>query len=148
MLQTDRPVRISGRINLHEEEGVKVLADTLEDLERLAKDLPAASGAPSRVSEAEAFVREGADRGDGLSAAAFIRISPQHEDSQVLQSLKQVLLRHRGEVPVYLFYERTKKVLALPVSKYGIRPTEECRARIEEILGKRTFRLRTPPRGR
>ncbi|MFS8513816.1 MAG: DNA polymerase III subunit alpha [Planifilum fulgidum] len=148
LLQTDRPVRISGRINLHEEEGVKVLADTLEDLERLAKDLPAASGAPSRVSEAEAFVREGADRGDGLSAAAFIRISPQHEDSQVLQSLKQVLLRHRGEVPVYLFYERTKKVLALPVSKYGIRPTEECRARIEEILGKRTFRLRTPPRRR
>src|SRR5690606_1828477 len=34
LLQTDRPVRISGRINLHEE-GVKILADTLEDLERL-----------------------------------------------------------------------------------------------------------------
>ncbi len=62
----------------------------------------------------------------------------------MLQSLKQVLLRHRGDVPVYLFYERTKKVLALPVSKYGIRPSEECRARIEEILGKRTFAARSP----
>src|SRR5690606_31187712 len=145
LLQTDRPVRISGRINLHEE-GVKILADTLEDLERLAKDLSAVSEASPRASQAAAPARKGVPGGEDRSAAAFIRIPPQHEDGQVLQSLKQVLLRHRGNVPVYLFYERTKKVLALPVSKYGIRPSEECRARIEEILGKRTFRLKEPPR--
>lgn len=144
LLQTDRPVRISGRINLHEE-GVKILADTLEDLERLAKDPPAVPEASARTSQASP-ARKGVPGGEESPAAAFIRISPQHEDGQVLQSLKQVLLRHRGNVPVYLFYERTKKVLALPVSKYGIRPSEECRARIEEILGKRTFRLKEPPR--
>lgn len=144
LLQTDRPVRISGRINLHEE-GVKILADTLEDLERLAKDPPAVPEASARTSQASP-ARKGVPGGEESPAAAFIRISPQHEDGQVLQSLKQVLLRHRGDVPVYLFYERTKRVLALPVSKYGIRPSEECRARIEEILGKRTFRLKEPPR--
>lgn len=144
LLQTDRPVRISGRINLHEE-GVKILADTLEDLERLAKDPPAVPEASARTSQASP-ARKGVPGGEESPAAAFIRISPRHEDGQVLQSLKQVLLRHRGDVPVYLFYERTKRVLALPVSKYGIRPSEECRARIEEILGKRTFRLKEPPR--
>ncbi len=51
LLQTDRPVRISGRINLHEE-GVKILADTLEDLERLAKDPPAVPEASARTSQA------------------------------------------------------------------------------------------------
>jgi DNA polymerase-3 subunit alpha len=96
---------------------------------------------PGGGTEAERVVEK------TLPTAAYIRIPPQHEDGEVLQSLKQVLLRHRGNVPVYLYYERTKKVLALPVSKYGIRPSEECRARIEEILGKRTFRLKEPPPG-
>lgn len=156
LLQTDRPVRISGRINLHEE-GVKILADALEDLERLAADRPAASeGAsrafpalsPDRPGAAVASARKAAGSGDeGHPAAAFVRISPRHESGEVLQSLKRELLRHRGNVPVYLYYERTKKVLALPVAKYGIRPTEECRARIEEILGKHSFRLRESPMG-
>lgn len=168
LLQTDRPVRITGKIS-HHEEGVKILADTLEDLERSASSRSgeesqrpsvSVSEAPSRISSsgpspvrskeavtAAAGRKDAKHAADKFPVAAYIRIPPQQEDGEVLRSLKQVLLRQRGDVPVYLYYERTKKLLALPVDKYGIRPSEECRASIEKILGKGTFLVKKPPTG-
>lgn len=115
-LQEERPVLISGRVT-HDEQGTKVLADQIEEL------------------------TEGEKKKKELQKAAYIRISKHHEDKQVLQKLKQLLLDHPGKVPVRLYYEGSQKVLALPVEKYGIHPSEQLQKKIEEVVGKQGFRF-------
>jgi DNA polymerase-3 subunit alpha len=119
-VRLDLPVLVTGRVN-HHENGVKILADRVEELEALAQRPYAAKQTDDR--------------------RAYVRIPADREEKKSLEALKRVLLAHRGEVPVYLYYERTRKVLALPTDKFGIEPTGECRAQIEAILGKHAFQI-------
>ncbi|MBA4495273.1 DNA polymerase III subunit alpha [Paenactinomyces guangxiensis] len=125
LLQTDCMLWIKGTVNTHEE-GPKLIANFIRDLSALPKR-------PEVKIEKQP---------SPLRSAAYIRIAPGHEQPETLVALKKVLLSHRGSTPVHLFYERSKKVLALPVEKYGISPSAECIRQIEAILGYRTFRLK------
>ncbi|MDR6226644.1 DNA polymerase III subunit alpha [Desmospora profundinema] len=127
LLQVDRPLKVSGRVNQHEE-GVKILADTVEDLERLQ--------------------REGKETGSETTSrrvrtwAVYIKVVPDRESAGTLDRLKHVLQDHRGTAPVRLFYESNRRLLELPVEKYGVRPSEELKRRVEEIMGNASFRIK------
>jgi DNA polymerase-3 subunit alpha len=71
----------------------------------------------------------------------YIRISEHHEEK--LDLLKEILLSHPGDVPIYLFYERNKKLMALPVGKYGIVQSEECFGQIRRVFGENAVYMKT-----
>jgi DNA polymerase-3 subunit alpha len=122
-LKPDIPIWIRGTVQ-HGEETVRLIVDELEHLdERLAK---AKEGRVQTTSRKQAFVR----------------IAPMHENPESLYKLKEILQSYKGPIPVCLYYERTKKVLALPPEKYGIRLDSECVKRIETLFGKDSFRLK------
>lgn len=127
LLQLDRPVKVSGRVNQHEE-SVKVLADTVEDLERLQRE--------EKQGEMEKAFRRPRDW------TVYIKVTPDRESAIILDQLKQVLQDHRGTVPVRLFYERNRRLLELSLEKYGVRPSEELKRRVEEIMGNTSFRIK------
>ncbi|SDW97135.1 DNA polymerase-3 subunit alpha [Marininema mesophilum] len=130
LLQLDRPIWVSGRVN-HHEKGVKLIPGTIEDLERVATHAPQKRTIKSRTPRVE----------------AYIRISREKEGTAAMAALHKVLASYEGTVAVRLYYESTGKVLALPVAKYGIRPSAACKAHVEEILGMQSFRLKevSPP---
>jgi DNA polymerase-3 subunit alpha len=117
LLQLDQAVKLSGRVN-HHEDGVKVLVDTVEDLERLHRERQE-------------------------SKVVYIKVHPQRESAATLDRLKQTLERHRGDVPVRLYYESDRRLLELPVEKYGVRLSEELKRQVEEIMGNASFKLKT-----
>lgn len=125
LLKEDQPVWIKGSVNQYEE-GAKLIADAIQDLTQLSLT------SWSMKKEQPSLRKQ----------IAYIRIAAQHENNATLNVLKELLLSHRGNIPVCLYYDRTKKILALPVRKYGISPSQELVARIEEILGNDSFRLK------
>ncbi|GGE17316.1 DNA-directed DNA polymerase [Marinithermofilum abyssi] len=146
LLQTDRPVKVSGKVN-HHEEGVKILADTLEDLERLARsgeqrDDGSAHREPKVPSASDQTDSSPPNPIPARGEVLYLRIAPKREDAATLERLKQWLTSHSGNMPVVLVYQRSRKVLALPVAKYGVHPSQECLAGIEEILGKHSYHLK------
>ncbi|WP_091569833.1 DNA polymerase III subunit alpha [Melghirimyces thermohalophilus] len=133
LLQVDRPVIVSGRLNQHEN-GVKLLADTVEDLQRLARTA-------ERVRESPAD--GGLDPEKRL--IAYIRIPRDKEGPRLLNRLKQVLTSLHGKVPVRLFYEGSHQIRELPVDKYGIHPSPELKRRVEEMMGNNSFHVKEEP---
>ncbi|RAL26845.1 DNA polymerase III subunit alpha [Thermoflavimicrobium daqui] len=112
LLREDQPIQITGLIKM-DEKGIKLIAEACNDL--------AQTQAKQTQTETKRKV--------------YIRIFPQSEQKQKLHQLKQIIFAYRGETPVYLYYERDKKVLELPVQKYGISLSKECIFQIEELLG-------------
>lgn len=131
LLQTERAVFVTGRVNRHEQ-GNKILADQVEDLQPLSEPKP------ERIREVKD--KELAD------TAVYIRIPLEKEGTEVLGRLKGLLLSNGGGVPIRLFYERTGKVLELPVDKYGIQPSDALKRKVEDILGTHSFRVGTSSR--
>lgn len=112
---------------LHEEEeGFKVIADSLKDLKNFH-----ASAKKERTVVSHGDVPQ-----------VFIRVGVQYEDARLLEKLKQLLLSYRGDAPVFLYYEGKKMVRSLSVEKYGINPSDECISRIERLMGKNSVRLK------
>jgi DNA polymerase-3 subunit alpha len=122
LLKEDRPILIKGTVDV-QDEGLKLIADQLQDLSVLPKE-------PKRQA------------GELTAIEAYIRISPQNETPDTLSRLKEILLHHRGSVPVYLYYERTKRVLALPPAQYGLSPTRACIGQVERLLGSGSVRIK------
>ncbi|MCP1306176.1 DNA polymerase III subunit alpha [Paenibacillus tyrfis] len=71
----------------------------------------------------------------------YMRISPQREQPAVLESLKRLIAGHGGPLPVVLYYERTQKTLGLS-DQYKVKPSPELFARIEELLGKESVKVK------
>ncbi|WP_108022089.1 DNA polymerase III subunit alpha [Melghirimyces profundicolus] len=130
LLQTDRAIRVSGRVNRHEN-GAKLLADTVEDLKRLSVEF-SGKQQTDRIKEVD----------PSQPQVVYIRIPPDREGPERLGRLKRVLLSGRGETPVRLYYDRTRRVMELPVDKYGIRVTEELKRQVEEIMGAHSFHVK------
>ncbi|MFC7442839.1 DNA polymerase III subunit alpha [Laceyella putida] len=120
-LQAEKPVLIQATVQV-QDEGIKLIAQAVSDLSG-AKVLSRRQ--PSARSQQKVYIRIPADR----------------ETQDALKRLQDVLLLHRGETPVYLYYERTKRVLALSEERYRITPTTECLKRVESIMGANTFRV-------
>ncbi|SFI82730.1 DNA polymerase III subunit alpha [Thermoflavimicrobium dichotomicum] len=117
-LSEDQPLLVTGVVQLHEN-GVKIIAETCQDLKTITKEAPVAN-----------------------KWQVYIRISKQHEQTHTLEELKQILLSHRGQAPVFLYYESKKRLLELPMQKYGISPSQECIRQIEELLGYQAVHLK------
>lgn len=113
LLQTDQPVRMSGRVNRHEN-GIKLLADTVEDLKRFM--------------EAERQM-------------IYIRIPSDKQEKPMLNQLKRVLASQKGKIPVRLFYEGTRQVVELPVEKYGVSLSGELKQKVQAIMGTHSFHV-------
>lgn len=120
ILQPEQPVLIQATVQV-QEEGIKLIAQTVSDLSKERAKPKARSAHTARK--------------------VYIRIPPDRETHDELASLQQVLSLHRGELPVYLYYERTQRVLALSIERYGIAPTTACQKQVESIMGADSFRI-------
>lgn len=130
-LRVERAVLLTGRIS-QDEKGTKLLADRVEDLTLFLNKGIENEGNKEKGNEKKA---------QPDLPAVYIRISKRHEEKAVLQALKRVLLDHPGKAPVRLYYEGSQQVLALPVDKYGIEPSQACRMEIEAVVGKEAVRF-------
>ncbi|MGA8942753.1 MAG: DNA polymerase III subunit alpha [Thermoactinomyces sp.] len=111
-------VYIKGTIQEDDEDQAKLIVDWLRDL----RDLKVL----------ETYSR----------AVLYLRITEKMERSEQLNRLKAVILDNPGTTPVYLYYERIKKLRALPVDRYGISPTESCISRLKQIVGEDGLRIK------
>jgi DNA polymerase-3 subunit alpha len=64
----------------------------------------------------------------------YIRISPDHEQKKRLESLQRLLRANHGQCGVYLYYERTGRVLQLD-GKYSVSNDPLLAEKIETLLG-------------
>lgn len=64
----------------------------------------------------------------------FIRIPSKKNDSESLQKLNDLLKKHRGTIPVILYYEETKKKLVLNESEW-IDGSPILRLALEKVMG-------------
>ncbi|MFD0962266.1 DNA polymerase III subunit alpha [Paenibacillus chungangensis] len=78
---------------------------------------------------------------EGKSYRAYIKISADNEQREILSKLKRILERHAGSVETVLFYEREGKMLALN-RRSGVTPSPELAGFVEALLGKGTFVLK------
>jgi DNA polymerase III subunit alpha len=112
LLQMDQPIWLKGKVQFQKKD-VQLLADEAKEL----------SLSPQ------------------IGTVAYLRISHHHERPAILHQVKQVLFAHRGATPVYLYYEQRKKILALPVQKYGVSTSPEWFHQIEAVLGEHSISL-------
>ncbi len=66
--------------------------------------------------------------------ALYVKICPDHMATGKLSKLKNILQKHRGEVPVFLYYEKERKTVKLS-EEYGVDATAECVTELKELLG-------------
>ena len=64
----------------------------------------------------------------------FIRIPSEKDDGESLQELNQLLKKHRGTIPVILYYEKTKKKLALNETEW-VDGTQNLKNALEKVMG-------------
>ena len=114
-------ILIKGIVQKDHEDRVKVIVDALMDL----KEVKA--------------------RRSGITPVVYLRITKEIEQANILNRLKSVILKNRGQVPVYLYYERVRKVRALPVEQYGISLTGACMEQLKRIVGKEGLRVKREP---
>ncbi|UUZ97793.1 hypothetical protein LJK87_00410 [Paenibacillus sp. P25] len=103
----------------------------------------AGSAAPSGTIQAAPEQPARPEQAAGTPAAhrVYMRISPQHEQPEVLERLKRLIARHRGPSPVVLFYEKSHKSLGLS-EKFNISPSPELIREVESLLGKDSVKVK------
>jgi DNA polymerase III subunit alpha len=71
----------------------------------------------------------------------FIRIKPENEESGALLTIQKELLQHKGNTPVFLYYESKKEVKKLQ-EKYFASVSEVLMGRLIAIVGEGGVKLR------
>jgi DNA polymerase-3 subunit alpha len=122
-VQDGAMVLVKGSVQTDPDDRVQVVVDALMDL--------------------KAVKARRSDTPRGL----YLRITPELEQAERLNRLKAVILQNRGRIPVYLYYERLKKVRALPVEQYGIALTEACVNQLKQIVGEEGLRVKRETEG-
>lgn len=104
---------------------------------------PAADAAASPAAAPTAAAAGAATKPrDAAGQRVFVKITPEAEHSpDLLTRLKILLQEHPGAVQTVLFYEASQKLLALS-DGYRIDPSKELFARMEELLGRETVRMK------
>lgn len=80
--EEDQLVIISGRLNVHEEDEAKLICDKIAPLESIEDE----------------------------DQKLYVKIEPEEQDKRVML-LKQTLKRYRGNSPVYIYFEKLKRVV-------------------------------------
>lgn len=68
-----------------------------------------------------------------------LRISDACERPEILQSLRDQLLRAPSTIAVQLYYEREQRAVALPAEKYGLPFDQEAFQKVEALLGQKSI---------
>lgn len=69
-----------------------------------------------------------------LAAALYIKIDPEQIAAGTLFALKELLQKHHGNNPVFLYYEQEQKMVKLS-EEYNVELTDECIAALKALLG-------------
>ncbi len=137
-------LKVAGKVSTKDAE-LKILADSLESLtEDAAPRQPAAPAAPApvEIEEIESVVANApkaapADPGRGEPAEEMsydsltVKLGP-NTTLAVLESIKEVLLRHRGESEVYLVLQQADAEKTLKLA-HGIRYSKALIEELEEV---------------
>jgi DNA polymerase-3 subunit alpha len=66
--------------------------------------------------------------------ALYVKICPDHIVAGKLPLLKDMLQKHRGHIPVFLYYEKERKTVKLS-EEYEVNASNECLTELRELLG-------------
>jgi DNA polymerase-3 subunit alpha len=72
----------------------------------------------------------------------FLKISPEYENPETLQKLKQLFSEYHGDTEVVMYYEDNQKTIKLP-KDFHVTPINECIKRIQEVIGERNVVLKS-----
>jgi len=119
LLQQDGIVTVSGRITMREDEDAKIIADTFQ--------LPVA------LSEKRA--------GESASSKAkklFLRVASK-EESDKLDRAKEIMLKHKGDVPVFIYFAQTKETFRMS-EPYVVSFSDALTEKLQQIFGKESVK--------
>ena len=98
---------------------------------RGAPPTPPASDAPAAPSEQEA--PSGGSAGS-VERRLYVRLGKAHKVTHVADAFRELLLRHSGDVPVFVYDEERRSWLKLP-PRYHVRPTLTFLREARRLLG-------------
>ncbi|MCT4662975.1 MAG: DNA polymerase III subunit alpha [Tissierellales bacterium] len=104
--EEDQLVIVSGRLNIHEEDEAKLICDKIAPLES--------------VNDTEQKL--------------YVKISPIEQDKRVML-LKETLKRHRGNSPVYIYFEKLKRVVKTDSEFFVDLEDENLIIELKNLLG-------------
>lgn len=73
--------------------------------------------------------------------SVYIKIESSQHSQEILAKIKRILLEHKGETGVYLYYERQKQTIKLPES-FHINADHQVLYRLKELLGQKNVVLK------
>nr|WGD68645.1 OB-fold nucleic acid binding domain-containing protein [Bacillus subtilis] len=89
------------------------------------------------MSRAELLENMDADK----APSVYIKIESSQHSQEILAKIKRILLEHKGETGVYLYYERQKQTIKLPES-FHINADHQVLYRLKELLGQKNVVLK------
>lgn len=108
-----------------EEEAVKLLAQHLRPLDEALQHMRPVQHKSER----------------NTNSTVYVKITEAHERADVLVDLKALLLKHKGEQRVILYYERTQRSLAL-AARYHVNANDQLIKAVERLLGEGSIKVR------
>ncbi|MBE3549867.1 MAG: DNA polymerase III subunit alpha [Brockia lithotrophica] len=108
-----------------------------------AAPAPPAPVASARSSEVGRDSRETSSEGNAASAERrlYVRLGKAHKVTHVADAFRELLLRHSGDVPVFVYDEERRSWLKLP-PHYHVRPTLTFLREARRLLGEDAVVLR------
>ncbi|SDC08639.1 DNA polymerase-3 subunit alpha [Paenibacillus sp. UNCCL117] len=98
-------------------------------------------GGPAAAPQARGAAADAARPASAAGQRVYVRIAADREQPAVLAALKELIAGHSGPLQVVLYYERTQKTLALS-GEFNVKPSPQLFARIEELLGKQSVKVK------
>lgn len=130
LLQEGGLIWLRGKVQV-QEDNVKLIAEKIGSIEHL----------PIQEARSETEPDEEKQAKPQQPARVFIRISPDRETPDTLTKLKQVLQSHSGFANVYLYYDRSRKTLALS-EQFSVTPSESFYSEVEMLMGPDSVRVK------
>lgn len=73
--------------------------------------------------------------------SVYMKIESSQHSQEILTKIKRILLEHKGETGVYLYYERQKQTIKLP-EEFHIEADHQVLYRLKELLGQKNVVLK------
>ncbi|KXZ13752.1 DNA polymerase III subunit alpha [Bacillus nakamurai] len=89
------------------------------------------------ISAASILEQTGTDK----APSVYIKIEGSRHNQELLAKMKRILLEHKGETGVYLYYEKQKQTIKLPDS-FHIQADHQALYRLKELLGQQNVVLK------
>ena len=89
------------------------------------------------MSSASLLEQTEADR----APSVYIKIEGSRHNQEFLEKMKRILLEHKGETGVYLYYEKDKQTIRLP-DTFHIQADHQALYRLKELLGRENVVLK------